>query len=547
MTPVILANQQPEAETEFAANPYTRMMMASGADNRQFNSYKLSWGAMSGIALFSVLYFADIFLRASQKCFWFDELFTVYLCRLSDFKSVWAAVAHGADFNPPLFYLLEWGSQMLFGPGLIATRLPSTIGVWLFCICLFLFVARRAGIISGFIAGVFPFFTLAQYYAYEARAHGIVLGWCGLALVCWQRNAEGRARYFWLAGFGLSLVGALLTHVYAVYLLVPFAVAEIYNLIDKKRPNWGNLAVMALALASVTLTVYLPLFRVYRTTVTMNFKAPSLGSLPRFLIDVIGQATIILFLFLVISAANAMRGNRRAHAAAAMPGREMVLAAGFACIPLAGLIGCQVSHGPFIARYFLSSVAGYAIFAGFASSHRHLDRWTAKALALCMFLLMSADLGATIYLRMKHRILIFEPSSELTLGTTPSDPMAMYDTLSTTNSGLDILVVSDLEYIYFFTYAPPSVVSHLYFGASTSDLFRSAYERLARGARIDLKLTSFDPFLATRNRFLLYESRNSAHMDNSSYVEAVQAIARAGYRVKSARADAGGILYEYEK
>src|ERR1700733_13984129 len=233
--------------------------MAAVEDDDPPSSVNLSWGILAGIGVVSTVYFADLFLKASQKCFWYDELFTVYLCRLPSFKNTWMAVADGADFNPPLFYLLTRGAQRIFGGGLIATRLPAMFGFWLFAVCLFFFVARRAGIVSGFIAGVFPFFTLAQYYAYEARAHGIVLGWCGLALVCWQRNAEGRARYFWLAGFGLSLLGALLTHVYAVYLLVPFAVVEIYNLIDKKGPNWGNLAVLALALASVTLTVYLPL------------------------------------------------------------------------------------------------------------------------------------------------------------------------------------------------------------------------------------------------------------------------------------------------
>jgi 4-amino-4-deoxy-L-arabinose transferase-like glycosyltransferase len=151
------------------------------------------------------------------------------------------------------------------------------------------------GKISGFIAGVFPFFTLAQYYAYEARSHGIVLGWCGLALLCWQRGTEGRARYFWLGGFGLSLLGALLTHVYAVYLLVPFVVVEIYNVMDKKRPDWGNLAVMALILTSLALAVYLPLFRAYRSTMPSTFLAVSHDLFQHFLIDVIGPATIVLF------------------------------------------------------------------------------------------------------------------------------------------------------------------------------------------------------------------------------------------------------------
>ena len=513
--------------------------MAAVEDNDPSSSLKLNWKVFVGVGLVSVFYFADISLKASQKCFWFDELFTTYLCRLPGLGATWAAVAQGADFNPPLLYLFTRGAQGLFGEGLIATRLPAMIGVWVFGVCLFLFVARRAGAIAGFIARTFPFFTLVQYYAYEARAHGIVLGWCGLTLVCWQRNAEGRAKSLWLAGFGLCLIGALLTHVYAVYLLVPFAVVEVYALLTRAQPNWGIVAVMAFVFTSVTLAVYLPLLRVYRTTVPATFHHVAYGSFQRFLLGVIGPSMIILFFFLLISAMNAMRPSQYAHATVAMPRRELVLAAGFTCIPLVGLIGCQVSHAPFIDRYFLSSVAGYAIILGFASSSRHVGSWTGKALALCMFLLLFADLGTTIYLRMKRSLLLFEPTASLRLST-PSDPMALYDTLSTADSGLDILVVSDLEYLYFFRYAPPSVVSRLYFGAPTSDLFRSAYERLAKGARIDLKLTSFDPFLATHNRFLLYES-------GGVEIDSVEAIARAKYRLKSARADANGIMYEYEK
>ena len=107
---MILCKPYPEAKISLP-QPYTRSTMASGADNGQFNSYKLSWGAIAGIALFSVLYFADIFFKASRKCFWFDELFTVYLCRLPDFKSLLDGSRHGADFNPPILYLLKRGSQ----------------------------------------------------------------------------------------------------------------------------------------------------------------------------------------------------------------------------------------------------------------------------------------------------------------------------------------------------------------------------------------------------------------------------------------------------
>jgi hypothetical protein len=517
--------------------------MAAGVDNDPFSSHKINWNTIAGIALVSAVYFADLFLKASHKCFWFDELFTVYLCRLHSFTSTWTAVTHGADFNPPLLYLFTRWAQWLFGQGLIATRLPAMLGLWLFGLCLFFFVSRRAGVVSGFIAGVFPFFTLAQYYAYEARAHGIVLGWCGLALVCWQRNAEGRAKNLWLAGFGLCLVGALLTHVYAVYLLFPFALVELYNLFRKGRPDWDIVAALALALISVTVTVYLPLFRVYRASVPTTFFPGSHDLIQRFLVTVIGPALGVLLLVLILFALEGMWRGDRATVLAAIPTREMLVAAGFVCIPLVGLLGSKVSHGPFIERYFLSSVAGYAIFLGFACARRQAGSWVAPVLAGCMLLLMIGDLGTTIYLGAKHRIALLEPSTGLALSTTPPNPMALYETLVLDNGGLDILVLPSLEYIYFFRYAPPSVVSHLYFGAPANDINLRGYERLARGAHIDLKTTAFDPFLTTHNRFLVYESGSGSGAD----LDAMQAIAKAGYKLKSARGDVVGIMYEYAK
>ena len=515
--------------------------MAAGEQDPS-DPFRLTRIHIVGIALVSVIYFADIFLKASRKCYWFDELFTVYLCRLPSFNDLWTAVLHGADFNPPLFYLLTRGSQQLFGNGLIATRLPATVGVWVFGLCLFLFVARRAGVICGFIAGVFPFFTLVQYYAYEARAHGLILGWCGLALLCWQRNLEGRARYFWLAGFGLSLIGALLTHVYAVYLFVPFAVVELYNLLKRNQPNWGILWVILLVPAPVIAVVYLPLFRMYRATVRAGFFVPPHELFQYFLVDVFGPALGVLLLALVLFGLEGMWRSRLGTAMAKVPEREMIVAAGFICVPLLGFLGSRLSHGPFIDRYFLSSIAGIAIFLGFAHSQRLAGSWSAQALAACMLLLMTADLVAMIYLITgSHRILLVEPSSRTAVTTTPSDPMRTYNTVSLDVSGLDILVLPSLDYFYFFEYAPPSVVSRLYFAAPANDVGLGLYERLGRWGHVDFKTTTFSSFLASHERFRVYESGTETHPD------ALQAIASGGYRLTSAEGDAGGIMYEFAK
>jgi hypothetical protein len=90
--------------------------MAAGVDETQFNSLKLNWKTFAGIGAVSTVYFVDLFLRASQKCFWFDELFTIYLCRLPNFKSTWTAVTHGADFNSAGFLSANEGrSAALWG------------------------------------------------------------------------------------------------------------------------------------------------------------------------------------------------------------------------------------------------------------------------------------------------------------------------------------------------------------------------------------------------------------------------------------------------
>jgi hypothetical protein len=539
MTPGILCKPHPEARSGFP-QPYTRSTMASGADNSQFNSYKLSWGAMAGIALFSVLYFADIFLKASRKCFWLDELFTIYLCRLPSFQATWTAVGHGADFNPPMLYLLTRGSQWLFGEGLIATRLPEMIGFWAFCVCLFLFVSRGAGVVSGFIAGMFPFFTLAQYYAYEARAHALVLGFCGLTLVCWQRTGEAqeRSKYLWLAGFGVSLAGSLLTHVYAVFLILPFALVELHNLY-RRRPNWGIIATMGSAFIVVVAFVYLPLFRMYRATVPSGFRSANHYLLQRFLENTFGPTIFILLLSLFLFALSAKRPTERANLTTRIPNREMLAAAGLACVPLVGLIGSRISHGPFIERYFLLSVAGYAIALGFASFHVQRESWSANVLAGCMLLLMIGDLGTTAYLR--NRLVLTEPSSGIDLSTSPSRPLALYDTISRDKDGLDILILPPLHYLYLVSYAPPSIASHLYFATQADELFSSGYAKLASQTQLSLRLSALGPFLAAHDKFLVYDERKFFQTD------VVQAIASEGYQIKSVQTDAVGTMYEFAR
>src|ERR1700680_5005875 len=49
------------------------------------------------IGVFSVLYFIITSFHAARKLFWYDELFTWYMCALPNLHSIWAALIAGAD------------------------------------------------------------------------------------------------------------------------------------------------------------------------------------------------------------------------------------------------------------------------------------------------------------------------------------------------------------------------------------------------------------------------------------------------------------------
>jgi hypothetical protein len=494
------------------------------------------------VALCSVVvglvYFADLFLRASRKCFWYDELFTLYLCQLPDFKHTWAAVAMGADYNPPLLYLFTRGAHRIFGEGLITTRLPEMIAVWIFCVCLFFFVSRRAGDIAGFVAGIFPFFTTVKYYAYEARPHGITLGWCGLALICWQRSHEERTKAFWLTGLGLSFAGALLTHVYAVYMVLAFAAAEIYLLIRNRRANWGIILAIALPFAGV-LPLYLSLTRTYRATIPTTFAPASSHEILRPVFTDKLALSFLIFLFCL--ALFTLVKRRKPGLLFDVPQREIVLAICLTCIPLLGLAGAKLSHGPFIPRYFLSGVAGFAIIFGFASPRVSPRPWRASLLAGLMFLLMLGDLGQAIYLWMRPNHGLIGPSSGLHFGRSPQNPPDPNTALLGLTNDEDIMILQAIDYLYLYTYSPPTVARHLVFATpSTSDLFLGEYQRLAALAQVDVKATTVAAFLATHKKFFVYGRTSECAAWQHEFLSA-------GYKLTSARTDMDNALYEYQK
>jgi hypothetical protein len=522
--------------------------VSAGIDASQRNRSR----NMIGIAflLISALYFADTILRATLKTFWYDEIITVLLCRLPSFSATWTAVVHGADFNPPLFYLLTRWGQHLFGEGLIASRLPAIIGFWIYGICLFIFVSRRLGPLRGCIAALFPVFTLAHTYAYEARPHGSVLAWCGLMLVCWQRARESRSLSPWTLALFFSSLAALLTHVYAIYLFVPFLAVEALGLVKGWRLHPGPAAALLLAPPCVV-PLYLRMMHNYHSITTLGgLRIHPYEVLQHFLVSVVGPALVLLLAFLLLLAIERRQPASTPPAArpAGLRPEELWLAVAFACLPIIGAIGVKISHGPFFNRYFLGATAGYAILLAQATAARSRRALAARGLVAAMLFLLTADIGIAAYCRWHHADLDqIEPASLFPFPSNPHQPLLRDAALLRNHDPQDILVTEEHTYLYLYFYAPPELRNRLYLGVpDPKDSGPPAYKREALWLHLDdLRAISFPEFFATRRDFYVYSPIDG--VQNGTCQDCLQQFLDAGYTLHSVDRDTDHLLEHFSK
>ena len=421
---------------------------------------KWTWYFALALILFSGFYFSDVLTRAAAKYFWYDELFTVYFCRLPNFSSLWNALRSGIDFNPPLFYLVTRASESLFGEGLIATRLPEILGFWVFCLSLFTFVSRRAGLLPGIIAMLLPLQSGAYFYAYEARPHGIVLGLCGVAIVCWQRMNDDVHAKWWPWAFSLCLFGAFMMHCYALVLVAPFVLTEAFRFIETRRvrPKVWFAIITPAALASL---VYLPLLRSFHSGHTgdvLDGFRPDWARVMQFYSSLLTANVLVMFciIILVLLYPLSTRRSREAIVPVQMPATkgDITLVLWFLTVPCWGALLASVVHGPFFGRYFLSAVIGISVVLAFGAAFR-ADR---RIAAVLLIVLAGSLLFRFSRLLHQHREgwgeALKEPSTEMVLTTTPGQPLFGFPLPEPQVSSMPIAVLDPLSFIYLVHYDP---------------------------------------------------------------------------------------------
>jgi hypothetical protein len=441
------------------------------------------------LALFSVLYFVLTITVAGRKSLQIDEFLTYHLARLPSISAIWAALSDGPDNSPPLNLLAVHAVYQVAGDGPVATRLSSILGIWVMSLCMYVFSARRCTPAYAWAAMLFPLTTQALSYAYDGRPYGLWMGFCGLALVCWQEAAaNGRWRLFALGGLILSLAATISTHFYAPVCFISFGLAELARAWRRKRID--VLMGIALCAGLIPMAFYGPLIRNAKAVSGVFFSRPG------------GTASLLFYSWLLATSLPALVGAFAGLAADAAlaaqrtdrsrlerghfpPLEEVALALGFAGMPIFTMILSRLAAGgAFSERYALPAVIGLGVLVAFLPSYfeRRATIGYVLAIALC---------GGAAFVGYTELQTIRYKNDQI------SKRLGKIQALK----GLPIATDDPLLYFSLHYYCPPDFTSRLTYLIGPNE------------EHGDLLVEKLSPWVSRRNPFQIVEYRDfaSAH------------------------------------
>lgn len=322
------------------------------------------------LAVWTALYFAVTLAVAKTKPLWNDELFTFYISRRPTLGAVWSALLTGAEQLPPFFFVLTRAATGLVDSSPAAFRVPEMLGFWVMSICLFWFVRVRSSVAWGLVAMTFPLVTAAFEYAYEARPYALVLGFCALALCCWQTAARGRLRSLSVPGLALSIAAAVSCHYYAVLGVGAILFGESVRAINRKKLDIK--VALACVLGFAPLLLFAPLILVARSYSRTFWAKPQWTSALGFYNMLLVPTPLVLLALLVLLAIlyrlDFGEGKRTPSSSSySSPVHEIAAVCAFLVIPAIGVILAKFVTGAFTFRYALPAVIGLSVVIAWSS------------------------------------------------------------------------------------------------------------------------------------------------------------------------------------
>jgi hypothetical protein len=431
------------------------------------------------------IYVVGTVITAALKPMWFDELVTYYIAGQPDLRHLWSLMTTGIEQTPPVYHLLVYGANRLLGPGELATRLPSIIGMTVAVAGTFLFLRPRVSVAAAAFGAAVPVLAASGAYAYEGRAYGLLLGLTAVAAVCWQRlNEADSSRPIVLAGFAASLWLAVATHYYAGLLLVPFAVGQFVA--ERNRGSRNGAIWIVLVLAPLVLLPWLPLAKA--GFAQRLWSPPRVSQVAEYYGNMLAPAAFPIMAALValgsLSLVETSEGNERQPHLRAY---ELAFAGTLAVLPVVGWTIASLVTGVWTDRYGIAAVLGLAMLIA-AALHR--------SGTLIVQVVSIVALGTVLLREVRPLGLLIHPPA------LPSVPSTNQEVNTSA-----IVVSEPLLYLQLWHYAAPAVRDRLTYLLPPPILRRantggSALSGLSQF--LPLHVQPFDQFVQTHPGFQVY-------------------------------------------
>ena len=451
------------------------------------------------LALF--LFFTITTAPHAMRGFWYDELFSFYMSQMPSNAAVWRALMEGADMNPPLGYFIIRSFQAVFGNSEFVTRAPQMIGYFVMSLCLYRFVSRRGTPLYGYAAAVLPWCSGAYVLATEARPYGLMLAFSALALLCWQEGLEQKRKWWSLPGVTLALACALLSHCYAVLVLIPFGIAEITRAYVSKRADFRMWAAVVLPVTCVA--IYLPLMANLKPYVfdSYFFKVPW-TALPQVYEYLVGPALIwalaIGGILMAIPGAPATQANQKSIRTC-----EWAMAFSLAALPAIAVILAKGMSSQFFPRYGSAGILGLGLLFGLFMHWRNTSARVAARVVAVLLVCHACNFAVWLY-----PLIGDPPTAEKATLEKRERRQSAYDI----RKDLPFVVAGGIRFLELDHYGSKELVSRLYYlldrdtslEYTQSDIFAKAFPQMQHWFPMRGKLVPYQQFVAEHERFLVY-------------------------------------------
>ncbi len=299
-----------------------------------------------------------------------DEFHTLSHVTEPTLGAMWRSFRSAADGSPALGYVWSWAWARVLGTGLIAVRLPY-VACWGIAAAALSVLTRRAGPWAAFAAGIVPTATSLVYLGAYARGYAPVLAASAIALVCWDRLAEGAGRATAVA-LGCSCALAVGFHQLAGLLGVLTAMVA-WAVPGEGRGRPGRVVAPLVGVVVATALNGIVLARSFEVQRTMARSVRPLDAIA-FWPSAIAPAWPVLVpigLLVLASAVHRWRGpepTTGSDEAGSGLGRDLIVLGSLAvvAVPVLAVAAMAATSGVYFHRYALPAIVGASILVAAA-------------------------------------------------------------------------------------------------------------------------------------------------------------------------------------